>query len=272
MIGGSFAKAIRSGGFTGRIVGVSSPPVVEEALRLGVIDRAASLEEAVPEADLVYLAQPIRRILGTLPGLNDLLRPDALVTDAGSTKAEILDCAKRSVRRAIFLGGHPMAGKEIRGVSGADADLFRGRTYLLCPLQPEDMQDHRVAAFSKLLEGIGAQVHVLPAKAHDQLVALTSHLPQLISTALSSTLESALAGQDLAAAGPGLLDMTRLALSSFDIWSDILATNPDAIGAALDTYIGQLRQIRERLRTSAIADDFRRGAAFSGRLRHETGR
>lgn len=246
--------------------------MVEEALRLGVIDGAASLEEAIPAADLVYLAQPIRRILETLTRLNDLLRPDALVTDAGSTKAEVLACAGRSVGRGLFLGGHPMAGKESRGVSGADADLFRGRTYLLCPMRPEDMQDARVAAFNKLLEDMGARVHVLAAEAHDRLVALTSHLPQLISTALSSTLESRLSSQDLAAAGPGLLDMTRLALSTFDIWADILATNPDAIEAALDTYIEQLRQVRQRLRDSAIEEDFRRGAAFSGRLRNETGR
>ncbi|HSV13378.1 MAG TPA: prephenate dehydrogenase/arogenate dehydrogenase family protein, partial [Tepidisphaeraceae bacterium] len=130
LIGGSFALALRKAGFQGTIIGVSSPATVQKALSLGVIDEAMPLAEAVSAADLVYLAQPISQILETL----DVLDTDALVTDAGSTKAVICDRARRLKR---FVGGHPMAGKESRGVEHADADLFRGRPYVLTMHEPQ---------------------------------------------------------------------------------------------------------------------------------------
>ena len=122
LIGGSFALALRKAGFKGRIVGVSSAATIDKAFALGVIDEALPLAEAAADADLVYLSQPISRIIETL----GVLDTDALVTDAGSTKAVICETA-RKLKRGRFVGGHPMAGKESRGVEQADADLFRGR-------------------------------------------------------------------------------------------------------------------------------------------------
>jgi prephenate dehydrogenase len=268
LIGGSFAKAIRAAGFQGRIIGVSSPPVVKEALALGVIDQAAALEEAVPQADLIYLAQPILKIIETLGKLSGLVNKSALVTDAGSTKVEIARTADVSLPGALFVGGHPMAGKETRGIAGAEADLFRGRTYLLCPSRTEDLHQQAAQAFINLLERIGAVVHVLTPEVHDQLLALTSHLPQLVSTALSSLLESKLRDDDLAAGGPGLLDMTRLSLSSYEIWADILQTNGQSIDKALELYIEQLERLRNDLRGNAAGKLFRQGADFRIRLQN----
>ena len=133
LIGGSFGLALKKGGFSGKIVGVSSNDALRVALERGAIDEAATLAEAVPKADLVYLAQPIGRIIDTLRHLDPLVRPGALVTDAGSTKAAIVSAAQTFLHRAVFLGGHPMAGKERRGAAQADRDLFDGRAYVLTP-------------------------------------------------------------------------------------------------------------------------------------------
>ena len=111
LIGGSFALALRRAGFQGKILGVSSAATLERAVSLGVIDAGAALAEAAGQADLLYLAQPISRFLEILPELNLWVRPDALITDAGSTKAAIVQKAAVSVTRCQFLGGHPLAGK-----------------------------------------------------------------------------------------------------------------------------------------------------------------
>src|SRR5580700_10274990 len=130
LIGGSFGLALRKAGFKGAILGVSSARSIEEAVEREAIDRGASLEEAAGVCDLLFLSQPISGILETLRKLDPLVRPETLVTDAGSTKQAIVDEAKRSLHRCTFLGGHPMAGKEQRGAGAADADLFRGRPWV----------------------------------------------------------------------------------------------------------------------------------------------
>jgi prephenate dehydrogenase len=127
LIGASFGLALRKAGFAGTITGVSSPGAIADATAAGAIDRGASLEAAVPDADVVFLSQTIGRILDTIRHLDPLLRPGTLVTDAGSTKCSIVDLAREKVTRGQFLGGHPMAGKETRGAASADPDFFRAR-------------------------------------------------------------------------------------------------------------------------------------------------
>jgi len=174
LIGGSFALALRKAGFQGRIIGVSSPATIDKAFSRGAIDEALPLAEAAAAADLVYLSQPISRIIETLK----VLDTDALVTDAGSTKAVICETA-RELKRGRFVGGHPMAGKESRGVEQADADLFRGRPYVLTSREPE---------LENWIDRIGARLVLLEPAEHDRQVAFVSHLPQLLSTALASVL------------------------------------------------------------------------------------
>src|SRR5579872_5627476 len=139
LIGGSFALALRKAGFQGQLLGVSSPSSIGKALELEVIDAGVSVREACQQADLLYLAQPISRIIEIFPELNRWVRPDALVTDAGSTKSAIVQAAE-ALTRCGFLGGHPLAGKESRGVESADAMLFEGRTYILTPNSAEDLE------------------------------------------------------------------------------------------------------------------------------------
>jgi len=256
LIGGSFALGLRKAGFSGKIIGVSSAETVRAALQLGVIDEALPLDQAVAQSDLVYLAQPIERILGTLDVVDEHARPGTLITDAGSTKVSIVRRAAEKIRRGRFVGGHPMAGKESRGVQEAEADLFRGRPYALTS---------RDAELEEWIARMGARVVVLDAEEHDRLVALTSHLPQLLSTALALAIGEEAGAERVA--GPAALDMTRLALSPYEIWRDIFATNAGPIDAALDAFIRKLQELRSVLRDPAIQSAFERAASATRNLR-----
>jgi prephenate dehydrogenase len=268
LIGASFGLALRQAGFQGPIVGVSSERALAGALATGAIDRGARLAEAAGTSDLIFLSQPIGRILDTIRHLDPLLQPGALVTDAGSTKTEIVDLARQFIRRGRFLGGHPMAGKETRGSTEADAALFQGRTWVLTPEEAGHLEEPAVREFAGWLRRIGARLVVLDCDEHDRVVALTSHLPQLASTALAATVgECVTSEKQLRAAGPGLAGMSRLALSSFDLWRDILATNAEHIDRALSRYIQKLEHIRENLRTRQLQEEFARGAELAARVR-----
>lgn len=268
LIGASFGLALNKAGFRGRILGVSSAPALEAALARGAIHEAQPLERAVGEADLVYLSQPIGRILETLGAIGPLVQPQCLVTDAGSTKTRIVGRARQTMRRGQFLGGHPMAGKEKRGAGEADPDLFSGRTYVLTPARPEELETPAAREFLRWLEAIGAAPVTMAPEEHDRVVAYTSHLPQLLSTALASTLAGRLGRiGELQVAGPGLADATRLAASSYEIWGDILKTNPDAIAAALDAFLAKLEHLRANLSSDAARTEFEAANEFAQRLK-----
>jgi prephenate dehydrogenase len=264
LIGGSFALGLRKAGYSGRILGVSSPPTLERALALSVIDKGASLEDAARQADLIYLAQPVHGIISTLPLLAQWVKPSTLITDVGSTKKTIVDTAAVSLRPGQFLGGHPLAGKESRGVEAADAELFSGRTYVLTPAaSPKTPQ---VVEFVSWLERIGAVPLWLDAAEHDQTLAYTSHLPQLASTALAVLLSEQ--GPNVNSIfGPALLDSTRLALSAFEIWADIFDTNGQQIDTALDGYIQALQRLRMVLGAPEMRACFNDAAGFARKLR-----
>lgn len=266
LIGGSFGLALKKAGFTGTIVGASSEATLRAALARGAIDEAAPLADAARGADLIYLAQPIGRILDTLHHVDGFVNHGTLITDAGSTKSAIVSAARQHIRRGAFLGGHPMAGKEKRGVAEADADLFRGRTYVLTPHDPAVLGTAAAAEFLEWLKRIGAQPVILSAEEHDRIVAFTSHLAQLASTALAATVAEH-AGDHLAVAGPGLADTTRLALSPFELWRDILATNSSSIEQALTAYIIKLEHLRDNLRTREIESEFEIASALAATLR-----
>lgn len=256
LIGGSFALALRAAGFTGQILGVDTAWVVREAVARGAIDAGVDLAGACAAADLVYLAAPIDGILNLLEPVDRAVRPGSLITDAGSTKAAIAERAAAVVRRGVFLGGHPMAGKETTGIASADAQLFAGRPYLLTGEPP--------AEFRIWLEKLGARVHVLDPAEHDRLVAHTSHLPQLLATALALTI-GAVPGSPVAT-GPAAREMTRLAASPFLIWHDILRTNAPNIRAAVAALRAELDEMDARLEQPDMGEKFRAAAAARQRL------
>ena len=257
LIGGSFALALKQAGFDGKIIGVSSPATLAAALARGAIDESLPLAEAAGQSDVVYLAQPIENILATLGTIDNLVRPGTLITDAGSTKLAITGRAAECIHRGRFIGGHPMAGKEARGVQAADADLFRGRNYVLTGGDAE---------LESWLAKMGARVVQLEAADHDRRVALVSHLPQLLSTSLASLIaESPDAAR---VAGPAAADLTRLALSPYDIWRDIFATNSAEIEHALGLAIANLQNLRENLLSQPVMQAaFERAARAASQLR-----
>jgi prephenate dehydrogenase len=256
---------LRKAGFPGKVLGVSSVSTISKAIELGVIDAGASARDASHSADLIYLAQPIHRIIEILPELNQWVKPEALVTDAGSTKSVIMDAA-RSLSRCQFLGGHPLAGKESRGVESADADLFQKRIYVITPRQAGDLETPVAQEFLRWISQIGSKTVVMDAPTHDRALAFTSHLPQIASTGLACTV----AKQGDAAAqlfGPGLLDSTRLALSAYEVWADILATNRSEIDLAIGSYIEVLQRLRASLASDETGQFFEKGGGFAARLR-----
>jgi prephenate dehydrogenase len=254
LIGGSFALALRRAGFTGRITACGGSRSPRLAVERGVVDAVEESFERgeVCQADLIYLAAPIGGIIDFLRTRSKQLRQGATVTDAGSTKVEICRVARESLTKGMtFVGGHPMAGGENTGVQYARADLFDRATYALMVGQGADgaESDH----FRSLVESIGARVLLTRPEDHDAAVALISHLPQLVASALASLLgpERAVevAGRELARAlaATGWRDMTRLAGSAWSVWRDICLTNQPNISDALGSLIAELQSLKDAL-------------------------
>jgi prephenate dehydrogenase len=274
LIGGSFALALKQTGLRGRITGCDSSPALESAGSRGVLDVAeADPVAAVRDADLVVLAAPVRANLEVLASIAPHLSPNCLVTDVGSTKQEMVSRSAElfgndSLRR--FLGGHPIAGREVSGVEHADAELFRGAPWVLTPpggrhalIAPEFSRSlHR--EFIELLEKIGARVVITTPENHDHVLAFTSHLPQLVSTALAVTvseeLDDKLGLRDLS--GRGLREMIRLAKSDPQLWAEITGSNAANIRDALTSMEQNLAALRESLGTPEFLELFRKGKAL----------
>jgi prephenate dehydrogenase len=269
LIGGSFALALRKYTTDLHISGWDRPDTIREARSRAIIDEAftGDLAPALRAADLIFIALPIGVTIDLLPEIARLAPKHALVTDACSTKLRIAQSAAENFsppETALFLGGHPMAGREVAGIAQADADLFRNAPYALIadssvPVDsaPSD-RDPRVSAFLKLLEKIGARPLWLGAQQHDYAVGMVSHLPQLAAVALGSFLYDHLDenGLPITVAGPGLRDSLRLAGSPYSTWRDIVLTNREVLSAALDLFARRLDDLRERLNSRELEADF----------------
>jgi prephenate dehydrogenase len=262
LIGGSFALALKKGGFAGEIAGWDRADVLEKAKDRGAIERAAKdLADAVVDADLVYLAAPVVAILDLLPQLALHLKPGALVTDAGSTKARICRQAREALPKGVFfLGGHPMAGKEASGIENASADLFAAAKYIVIKDTNRRGPENAEIEFLDWVRKMGAEPVEMDAETHDWAVAFVSHLPQLVSTALASAVwdQTDDDGLPVALAGTGFRDMTRLAASPFEIWRDIGLTNGDNIRRALERLRQKLEHMEENLQSKQLAEEFDR--------------
>jgi prephenate dehydrogenase len=268
LIGGSFALALRKDLTDISISGWDRPEVVREKEVRNAFDETFSgnLGLALAEADLIYVALPIAVTLDLFSEIARQAPPSALVTDACSTKLRIMEEAGPlfggNIGGAIFLGGHPMAGKELSGIAAADADLFRGHSYALIAegeaIATPTASEPRIAAFVKILEKIGAQPLWIGAQQHDYAVGLASHLPQLAAVALASFLYDRLDenGLPITLAGPGLRDTLRLAGSPYSTWRDIILTNKELLSASLDLFARRLDDLRERLGSRDLEADF----------------
>jgi prephenate dehydrogenase len=278
LIGGSLGLALKKSGFRGKIIGCDSAAVLSRAKRIRAIDRDVADPVAASQgSDVVVLATPVGAIIELIERLAPHLSPNALLTDVGSTKAEIVSRAgkafgKDAARR--FLAGHPMAGKENSGIAFADPDLFRGAVWFVTPLPGQESKAGIVAEYLRLVRKTGARIASIGPAEHDELCAWISHVPQMISTALAATLVEEY-GENaplLESGGRALREMTRIAASPYSMWRDIAITNKKQIADALLKLEQKLAQIRENLDTRELEEEFERAHALknSSPQRHRT--
>jgi prephenate dehydrogenase len=272
LIGGSLALAWRRSGIADEIVGVDlRNDHLEDAIRLRIIDRAAPLEEAVVDADVIVLATPVQQSIRLLMELAKLpLPPNCVVTDVGSTKREVCRHALEILPAHIsFIGGHPMAGSEKSGIRAASPRLFENAVYVLTP-RPDEKRE-AVERIRTLVEATGAQVLILDPERHDRLVAAISHLPHVVAAQLVDQVAD-LGEEDplyaVLAAG-GFRDVTRVASGHPGLWREILLTNGDAIRPLLTEWkrrISSLVQWIEKNDGEAIETFFRKAADWRDAL------
>jgi prephenate dehydrogenase len=235
LIGGSFAAALRRAGVAGSVLGVGrNPQSLARAVELGLIDEAVDAAEAARRADLVLLSTPVGGLAHVLAEMRPHLREGIVLTDAGSTKAEVVRAARAALgdRIACFVPGHPIAGAERSGPEAADASLYRERSVVLCPL-PENpgVAIERVRA---CWLACGARLVEMDADTHDRVLASVSHLPHLLAAAyMAQVAGEPDARQRMALAGSGFRDFTRIAAGSPEMWRDIFLSNRVAVQAEL---------------------------------------
>jgi prephenate dehydrogenase len=272
LLGTSVGLALRAAGFLGSIVGWNrSSAQAEAALSMGAVDSIATdALQAAREAQVVVLAVPIYATLDYMEQLSGVLGSEHLITDVGSTKAQIAAAAGRLFNtpdRAAFLPGHPMAGKERGGAALGDAGLFRGAVWLFTD-DPTWKRSQRSAALTKSwrewVVAMGCRTIDLDPVRHDELVAWVSHLPQFVATALSALLEEEVgnAPELKDVGGRGLREMTRLGASPYSMWRDIAHTNTEAIQNTLLKLEQRLAHIRENLKTPELRDEFEKANRF----------
>lgn len=266
LIGGSLALAVKKHRLARKIVGCDREPVLKQALRSRAIDVAeARPEAAIKNSDVVVLATPVGGIIELIERIGPLLPPSTLLTDVGSTKAEIVRRAAMVFGASAaerFLPGHPMAGKEHGGIEHADARLFEGAAWIFTGSSSSKTAAQK--RFADLVESIGAKVVWMEADRHDRLCAWVSHLPQMISTAVATTLleEFGSSGELRNIGGRALCELTRIAASPYSMWRDIAHTNAPNIEEALLRLEQRLAHIRENLKTPELRAEFERANLF----------
>jgi prephenate dehydrogenase len=275
LIGASVGLALRMAGFAGEIHGWDpSEAALAEAFNAGAL--SARLSQSPADADVrlapgvVLLAGPVLTTLDWMEKLAGRCGEDILITDVGSTKAEIARAGRRLYNqpgRARCLPGHPMAGKERGGAELAEAELFRGAVWLFTPLAESESEVEE--NWRALVTRFGARTMDLEAERHDELCAWVSHLPQMLSTALAALLEERFgdAPEVAAIGGRGLRETTRLGASPYSMWRDVAMTNTDRVAETLLALEQELAHLRENLRTPELRNEFTRANHF--RERHD---
>jgi prephenate dehydrogenase len=271
LIGGSIALALKRKRPEYTVVCLDLPDRIPAIREAGVSELVGTMEDygtQVPDSSIVILATPVQSVLDTVSTLSPFLREGTIVTDVASTKKQIMEKAPGMLPAGVhFIGGHPMAGSEHSGVEAADPLLFSDRAYVLCPYS--DTPSDALLTLIELVESLGATPMTIDPEEHDRIMAMVSHLPQLISVAL---MHSAQAGDAEHAmldklAGRGFLDMTRLAASDYGIWKGILATNAEAIGLAVSRFKKSLEFISAGMLESDAAVAWEK----AGRVRRKMG-
>lgn len=271
LIGGSLGLALKRSGYTGTIIGLSSPASTKTALFMGSIDEGHgydALAQVIGRTDLLILCSPISVILDTLKKLDGIDLPAGLViTDVGSTKREIVEAAARALpKKVTFIGGHPMAGSEKQGAAAADPFLFQNAVYALTPTDPTSELCIGFSAF--LSQHTGCKTLMLTPLIHDTMVATVSHVPHVLAVALvnlAAETEASLPCTLKLAAG-GFRDMTRIASSPYPLWHDILSTNKDAVASLLDRYAILINEYKTDLLENGLKAPFDAAASTRSQI------
>lgn len=250
LIGGSVASALKKAGSSAEIVGVGrSSESLQTAIDLNVIDTATSnIAEALLHADIVLIAAPVAQTPLILNAIKPHLHADTVVTDAGSTKGDVLACAQEILGEQFtqFVGGHPIAGAEKSGVTAATADLYINKNVVLTPTL--DTNQNAVQRVRDLWQSCGANVTEMPAETHDGIFAAISHLPHLLAFALVDDIASrANAEQLFGFAASGFRDFTRIAGSHPEMWRDISLANKTALLNEITAYQDELSRLKQML-------------------------
>lgn len=247
LIGGSFALALKKAGVVEQIAGVGRHlATLQCAQALGIIDIAkATVADAVSDADLILIAAPVAQTGAILASIEPFLLPGMIVTDAGSTKADVVAVARTVLGSKIgqFVPGHPIAGREQNGPEAALSDLYVDKKVVLTPLPENAATD--VARVAAAWQQCGAMMHYLSAQQHDAIFAAVSHLPHLLAYALVDDIANKPDAELLFQyAASGFRDFTRIAGSSPEMWRDISLANQVALLRELDAYVLQLTRLR----------------------------
>ena len=247
LIGGSIGLALKDAGVVTEVIGVGrSASNLEEAKKLGAIDRIDNVEGACKQAQWIVLCVPVAQMRACFQTIEPHLNPHTLITDAGSTKSDLIVAAKEILGKKVcqFVPAHPIAGGAQHGVVAAKANLFEGKQTIICQLQENSAAD--VALVESFWQALGLRIKRISAIQHDAIYAAVSHLPHLLSYALmTSVLNSEDAEQKLGHAGAGFRDFTRIAASSPEMWRDICLANKSAILQELDQYLVIAKALRE---------------------------
>jgi prephenate dehydrogenase len=257
LIGGSFALALKRARAVKKVVGVGRTRAnLADALKRKVIDEASQdAAQAVRDADLVLLATPVGQMPAVMTAIAPHLPARAVVTDGGSTKRDVIACARRFLGAHLprFVPGHPIAGTEKSGAVAAFPELFRGRNVILTP-QPETA-GRAIALVRLAWETCGARVTRLGADEHDAILAAVSHLPHVVAFALVDMLAGKRnAGRLFGLSAGGLRDTVRIAGSSPEMWADICTANRDALLAVLEDYEAKLEEMRAAIESGDSAE------------------
>jgi prephenate dehydrogenase len=253
LIGGSFALALKRAGAVQQVAGVGRTATsLARAREIGIIDvMSNSAEDAVRDADLILIAAPVAQTEAILASIKPHLQPGTVVTDAGSTKTDVVAAARKALGEKVtqFVPGHPIAGRESNGPDAAIVDLYVGKKVVLAPL-PENSPEH-VARVADAWQQCGAVIHKLTAQEHDRVFAAVSHLPHLLAYALVDDIaKKPHADLLFQYAASGFRDFTRIAGSSPEMWRDISLANQEALLHELDAYMAQLGEVRRMLAAS----------------------
>lgn len=256
LIGGSLGLVWKQRLQDVHVVGFDNAPILEKAVDRGAIDEGvATLPEAVESADVVVLAAPLTAIVATLETIAPYLRAGSIVTDVGSVKRPVLDRAAAVLPSDVpFVGGHPMAGSERRGIEHADPFIFENATYAVCPATTSFDFPSDFPALYRLIRATGGRILVLDADRHDQIAATVSHLPQLLAVCLMNYAAERNREDDafLRLAAGGFRDMTRIASSPYTMWRDVLVANEGPILDVLAGFASSFQRLRGRIGAEAL--------------------